>query len=76
MKRGAEASDFGDGETWVRGPLIGKGGFGSVFLATSKKPNSRFQCFPSVMAVKSAEVSISASLQKEKEVHNNVQGCP
>uniref|UniRef100_A0A2N9FF35 Protein kinase domain-containing protein n=1 Tax=Fagus sylvatica TaxID=28930 RepID=A0A2N9FF35_FAGSY len=76
MKREAEASDFGDGETWVRGPLIGKGGFGSVFLATSKKPNSRFQCFPSVMAVKSAEVSISASLQKEKEVHNNVQGCP
>jgi serine/threonine protein kinase len=76
MKREAGASDFGDGETWVRGPFIGKGSFGSVFLANSKKPNSRFQCFPSVMAVKSAEVSISASLQKEKEVHNNVQGCP
>ena len=66
----------GDGDTWVRGPLLGKGAFGSVFLATSKKPKSRFHCFPSTMAVKSAEVSLSASLQKEKEVHNNVQGCP
>ncbi|KAK4587821.1 hypothetical protein RGQ29_019000 [Quercus rubra] len=72
----AEASSYGNGETWVRGPLLGKGAFGSVFLANSKKPKSRFHCFPSTMAVKSAEVSLSASLQKEKEVHNNVQGCP
>ncbi|XP_035547283.1 mitogen-activated protein kinase kinase kinase 3-like [Juglans regia] len=33
-------STFGDGESWVRGPLIGKGGFGSVFLATLKKSKS------------------------------------
>ena len=60
------ASMSGDGDTWVRGPLLGKGAFGSVFLATFKKPKSRFHCFPSTMAVKSAEVSLSASLQKEK----------
>lgn len=65
-----------DGEEWFRGPLIGKGSFGSVFLATLKKPKSRFSCFPSVMAVKSAEVSDSGSLQKEKEVLNNIQGSP
>ena len=70
----SEASMYGDVETWVRGPLLGKGAFGSVFLATSKKSNSCFHCFPSTMAVKSAEVYLSASLQKE--FHNNVQGCP
>ena len=75
-KTESEASLYGNGETWVRGPLLGKGGFGSVFLANSKKPKSRFHCFPSTMAVKSAEFSLSASLQKEKEVHNNVQGSP
>ncbi|KAG6666798.1 mitogen-activated protein kinase kinase kinase 20-like [Carya illinoinensis] len=69
-------STFGDGESWVRGPLIGKGGFGSVFLATLKKPKPRFVCFPSTMAVKSAEVSVSGSLQKEKEVLDNVKGSP
>ncbi|XP_062157051.1 mitogen-activated protein kinase kinase kinase 20-like [Alnus glutinosa] len=76
MKRKAEESLCGHGESWVRGPMIGKGSFGSVFLATSKKPRSRFSCFPSAMAVKSAEVSVSASLQKEKEVLDNVKGCP
>ncbi|KAB1214469.1 Mitogen-activated protein kinase kinase kinase ANP1 [Morella rubra] len=64
------------GESWMRGPMIGKGSFGSVFLATSKKPRSRFDCFPAAMAVKSAEVSVSGSLQKEKEVLDNVKGCP
>ncbi|KAG6663399.1 mitogen-activated protein kinase kinase kinase 20-like [Carya illinoinensis] len=76
MKRKAEESNCCHGGSWVRGPLIGKGSFGSVFLATSKKPRSRFACFPSSMAVKSAEVSVSCSLQKEKEVLDNVRGCP
>ena len=76
MKRKAEDLVFGHGKSWVRGQVIGKGSFGSVFLATSKNPGSRFSCFPSSMAVKSAKVSVSASLQKEKEVLDNVRGCP
>jgi serine/threonine protein kinase len=60
----------------VRGPIIGKGSFGSVFLATLKKSRSSFSCIPSAMAVKSAEFSVSASLQKEKEVLDNLKGCP
>ena len=58
---------------WERGPLLGKGAFGSVFLA---KPTSKFRSFPSLMAVKSAEISVSATLQKEKQVFDNVQGYP
>ena len=56
-----------------RGPLLGKGAFGSVFLA---KPTSKFRSFPLLMAVKSTEISIFATLQKEKEVFDNVQGYP
>ncbi|KAL3599524.1 hypothetical protein D5086_007442 [Populus alba] len=55
------------GVAWSRGPLIGKGGFGSVYLASLKNPKSRNGYYPPVMAVKSAEVSASCSLQKEKE---------
>ena len=58
---------------WERGPLLGKGAFGSVFLA---KPTSKFRSFTSLMATKSAEISVSATLQKEKEVFENVQGYP
>ncbi|XP_059458557.1 mitogen-activated protein kinase kinase kinase 20-like [Corylus avellana] len=76
MKRKAEDLVCGHGTSWVRGQVIGKGSFGSVFLATSKNPGSRFSCFPSPMAVKSAKVSGSASLQKEKEVLDKVKGCP
>ncbi|XP_059430635.1 mitogen-activated protein kinase kinase kinase 20-like [Corylus avellana] len=76
MKRKAEDSMCGHGGSWVRGPIIGKGSFGSVFLATLKKSRSSFSCLPSAMAVKSAEVSVSASLQKEKEVLDNLKGCP
>ncbi|KAJ7974430.1 Mitogen-activated protein kinase kinase [Quillaja saponaria] len=47
--------------------MIGKGSYGSVFLATLKKPKTNFSHLPTVMAVKSAEVSASGSLQKEKE---------
>lgn len=66
---------YGDGVAWFRGPMIGKGSFGSVFLATLKKPKSKFRCLPSVMAVKSAEVSVSGSIQKEREVLSNVGRC-
>ncbi|CAA2935188.1 mitogen-activated kinase kinase kinase YODA-like [Olea europaea subsp. europaea] len=67
---------YGDGIAWFRGSMIGKGGFGSVYLATSKNPRSKNSYFPSVMAVKSAEVSVSGSIQKEREVYSNVKGCP
>ncbi|CAA2935189.1 mitogen-activated kinase kinase kinase YODA-like [Olea europaea subsp. europaea] len=67
---------YGDGVAWFRGAMIGKGGFGRVYLATLKNPKSKYSCLPSVMAVKSAEVSVSGSIQKEKEVLSNVKGCP
>ncbi|KAL3511997.1 hypothetical protein ACH5RR_024714 [Cinchona calisaya] len=67
---------YGDGVAWKRGAMLGKGSFGSVYLATLKNPRSRYSCLPSVMAVKSAEVSVSGSIQKEREVLSNVKGCP
>ncbi|XP_073125099.1 mitogen-activated protein kinase kinase kinase 20-like [Henckelia pumila] len=69
-------NEYGDGVAWVRGSVIGKGGFGSVYLATLKKPRSKHSYYPSMMAVKSAEVSVSGSIQKEREVLSNVKGCP
>lgn len=69
-----EQSKYGDGMAWFRGCLIGKGCFGSVFLANSKKPKSRYSFYPPIMAVKSAEVSVSSSIQKEREVLNNIRG--
>ncbi|XP_057968165.1 mitogen-activated protein kinase kinase kinase 20-like [Malania oleifera] len=71
----AEEFDYGDGVSWVRGPLIGKGSHGCVFLANPRKKMKKGGCFPSVMAVKSSEVSLSATLQKEKETLCNLQGC-
>ncbi|KAJ4840297.1 hypothetical protein Tsubulata_028286 [Turnera subulata] len=82
MKRKAEQLEeeeegsWNHGVVWSRGPLIGRGGFGSVYLANLKNPRSRNSCYPPVMAVKSAEVSVSSSLQKEKEVFDNLIGCP
>ncbi|KAL8250248.1 hypothetical protein R6Q59_033941 [Mikania micrantha] len=70
-----ETSKYGDGMAWVRGCLIGKGCFGSVFVASMKKPKSRYSSYPPIMAVKSAEVSVSSSIQKEREVLNNIRGC-
>ncbi|GFZ17258.1 hypothetical protein Acr_26g0005280 [Actinidia rufa] len=66
----------GDGVAWFRGSMIGKGSFGSVYLANLKKPRSRFGCFPEVMAVKSAEMSVSGSIQKEREALSNIGRCP
>nr|XP_043617810.1 mitogen-activated protein kinase kinase kinase 20-like [Erigeron canadensis] len=74
-KKEYESKYYGDGMVWSRGCLIGKGCFGSVFLANLKKPKSRYTSYPPIMAVKSAEVSVSGSIQKEKEVLNNIVGC-
>ncbi|KAL4581858.1 hypothetical protein LXL04_006392 [Taraxacum kok-saghyz] len=70
-----EQSKYGDGMAWFRGCLIGKGCFGRVYVANLKKPKSRYSSFPPILAVKSAEVSVSSSIQKEKEVLNNLRGC-
>lgn len=69
-------NEFGDGVAWNRGAMVGKGSFGCVYLATLKNPKLNYSYFPPVMAVKSAEVSVSGSIQKEKEVLNNIKGCP
>ncbi|KAK4485824.1 hypothetical protein RD792_008471 [Penstemon davidsonii] len=66
---------YGDGLAWFRGSMIGKGAFGSVYLATLKNPRSKYSYYPSMMAVKSAEVSSSGSIQKEREVLSNLYGC-
>ncbi|EYU24575.1 hypothetical protein ABFS82_04G112700 [Erythranthe guttata] len=70
------ANEYGDGVSWYRGSMIGKGSFGRVYLATLKKPRSKYSYYPSLMAVKSAEVSASGSIQNEREVLNAVKGCP
>ncbi|MFS7971267.1 putative mitogen-activated protein kinase kinase kinase STE-STE11 family [Helianthus anomalus] len=67
---------YGDGVAWLRGAMIGRGNFGCVFAANLKNPKSRYSSYPPVMAVKSAEVSASGSIQKEKEVMDNLRGCP
>ncbi|GFP90022.1 mitogen-activated protein kinase kinase kinase anp1 [Phtheirospermum japonicum] len=65
-------NEYGDGVAWFRGPIIGKGSFGRVYKATLKNSTSKYSCFPSVMAVKSAEVSCSGTIQKEREVMSNL----
>nr|GEY89529.1 mitogen-activated protein kinase kinase kinase 17-like [Tanacetum cinerariifolium] len=66
---------YGDGASWFRGTIIGKGSYGSVFVA-NLNTESRYTSYPSIMAVKSAEVSVSGSLKKEKEVMDNIRGSP
>ncbi|KAL1533278.1 mitogen-activated protein kinase kinase kinase 20-like [Salvia divinorum] len=73
---GEESNSYGDGIAWVRASMIGRGSFGRVYLATLRKPSSKGSSLPAVMAVKSAEVSSSASLQKEREVYTNLQRNP
>ncbi|KAK4350170.1 hypothetical protein RND71_029483 [Anisodus tanguticus] len=75
-KEGESVNEFGDGVAWYRGAMVGKGSFGCVYLATLKNQKFNYSYFPSVMAVKSAEVSNSGSIQKEREVLNNIKGCP
>ncbi|VFQ83551.1 unnamed protein product [Cuscuta campestris] len=45
-------------------------------MAALKKPRSKYSCLPSVLAVKSAEVSASGSIQKEREVLDRIKGNP
>ncbi|EPS63968.1 hypothetical protein M569_10815, partial [Genlisea aurea] len=66
------------GATWFRGSMIGRGGFGSVYIATLKNPKSKFTCYPPIFAVKSAEVSLSSSIQKERQILTQINAprCP
>ncbi|XP_009802290.1 mitogen-activated protein kinase kinase kinase 20-like [Nicotiana sylvestris] len=76
MELKSNVNEFGDGVSWYRGAMLGKGSFGHVYVAKLKNSRSKNGYLPSVMAVKSAEVSISGSIQKEREVLNNIKGCP
>ncbi|KAF9599984.1 hypothetical protein IFM89_002019 [Coptis chinensis] len=58
---------------WVRGEIIGKGSFSSVYLAT---PSKDFNESHPLMAVKSASVSKSSLLQREKEILSQFLDCP
>ncbi|XP_050230800.1 mitogen-activated protein kinase kinase kinase 20-like [Mercurialis annua] len=57
------------GATWWRRELLGQGAYASVYLATSRN-----QMHPLTMAVKSALVSKSSSLQREKQIYDNLNG--
>ncbi|ONI16747.1 hypothetical protein PRUPE_3G119200 [Prunus persica] len=65
------------GVNWVRGELIGRGRYGSVHLATSTKPITRFGRKPEIMVVKSSNwVPCLRSVQHEAEVLIKLKGCP
>lgn len=69
----SKQEDCGNDAPWIRRSVVGKGNYGSVFVA-NMNARSRYSLYPSIMAVKSAEVSVSGSIQKEKEVMDNIRG--
>ena len=71
---GGEVSLGYGAPSWCRGQLLGRGGFGSVFVAKLKKP-----CFgfPPTIAVKSEHAaSGSSSLLNEERFIRALKGCP
>ncbi|CAA0827322.1 mitogen-activated protein kinase kinase kinase 20 [Striga hermonthica] len=75
LAREKDGNDFGDGVSWTRGPLLGKGAFGRVYKATLRDGRSENSCLPPELAVKSAEVSYSDTLQKEKQIMILMAAC-
>ncbi|KAH0982892.1 hypothetical protein GBA52_010069 [Prunus armeniaca] len=71
---------WGDGNQWERGEMIGEGSYGSVFLAFWKKPlwelNLNDTPPAPVMAVKSAKLSDSESIQHEAGILSDFIGSP
>ncbi|PQM40199.1 mitogen-activated protein kinase kinase kinase 2 [Prunus yedoensis var. nudiflora] len=71
---------WGDGNQWERGEMIGEGSYGSVFLAFWKKPlwelNLNDTPPAPVMAVKSAKLSNSESIQHEAGILSDFIGSP
>ncbi|CAL2258797.1 unnamed protein product [Prunus armeniaca] len=64
------------GREWVRGGILGQGGFGSVYLASVKKPKLGSEGFPAIMAVKSALMAKSFELVSERSLLGEFRGCP
>ncbi|KAK4759524.1 hypothetical protein SAY87_022655 [Trapa incisa] len=58
---------------WIRGETIGRGTFASINLAT---PKEKSPTLPPVMAVKSCDLSESATLINEREVLGCLGDCP
>ncbi|GJV58899.1 mitogen-activated protein kinase kinase kinase 17-like protein [Tanacetum coccineum] len=69
----SKQEDNGDHAPWIRRSVVGKASYGSVFVA-NVKAQSKYSLYPSIMAVKSAEVSVSGAIPKEKEVMDNICG--
>lgn len=72
-----EGFENSHGSCWFRGPLLGKGGFASVFLAHI---NGDFSCSEpllpgTLIAVKSSFLKHSSSLQIEKKVLHDLKFC-
>ncbi|KAK1302381.1 Mitogen-activated protein kinase kinase kinase NPK1 [Acorus calamus] len=61
---------------WVRGATLGRGTFATVNVATVHQTFSSDQQTPLLIAVKSAPVSQSSTLQHEHSVLTNLDGCP
>ncbi|KAH6772943.1 hypothetical protein C2S51_011347 [Perilla frutescens var. frutescens] len=61
---------------WTRGKTLGAGGFGFVSIAKTHQESGDDVNIPEVVAVKSAELSHSKSLSKEKELLNKFNACP
>ncbi|KAL5540469.1 hypothetical protein UlMin_043937 [Ulmus minor] len=72
-----ERSVCNNGGEWIRGPLLGQGGFGTVYSAVMKKPGMGFRDnFPAIMAVKCAKGEAFADLVDEMSVLTELYGCP
>ncbi|KAI3444986.1 hypothetical protein Pfo_001651 [Paulownia fortunei] len=61
---------------WTRGETLGTGGFGIVSIAKTHQESGGTHHLPPVVAVKSAKVSESKSLSKEKELLDKFKTCP
>ncbi|KAM6579909.1 hypothetical protein CsatA_003683 [Cannabis sativa] len=68
---------------WIRGSMLGKGGFGSVYLARMVKEPSPFydgatlvRGFHPIMAVKTSRLEKSEELENEKRFIEYFDDCP
>ena len=76
-----EESIFADGGVWMRGPLLGFGGYGTVHLAnlTPAASASRYEGVPPLVAVKSTPDSNSTAFEKlvlEKKTYDALGQSP
>ncbi|KAF3440614.1 hypothetical protein FNV43_RR18898 [Rhamnella rubrinervis] len=76
MMKEERSAFYPNGCSWVRGPLLGKGGFGSVFLALLKTPSLCMRNCPPLMAVKSTQLSVAKELARERKVLEALDGSP